>query len=92
MSPELQVIFDRRMRPKRMHALLAAEWFNVEDAVEDCIGNLDAGRIGCDEIKAFMHDRFSHLNGFQKALVTTNATTRARTCFSDLQLQREERA
>lgn len=89
MSPELQEIFDKRMRPTEMHVMLAVEWMNVEDAVEACLADLDAGRIGQDDIKAFMLDRCHNLEGLQKAWVTANAAMRARTCFSDLQLQRE---
>ena len=89
MSPALQAIFDRRMQPTRMHALLAAEWFNVEDAVEGCIGNLDAGRIDCTDIRPFMQDRFRYLEGLQQALVVANASMRARTCYHDLQLLRD---
>ena len=88
MSPELQEIFDRRMRPTTMHTLLAVEWMNIEDAVETCLTDLKAGRIGQDDIKAFMLERFHNLEGLQKAWVTANATMRARTCFSDLQLMR----
>lgn len=89
MSPEMREIFNRRMRPSTMHALLAVEWMNVEDAVEACIGDLDAGHIGPEDIKHFMQNRFRHLEGLQKAWVTANAAMRTRTCFSDLQLQRE---
>lgn len=88
MSPELQEVFDRRMQPTRMHVLLAVEWMNVEDAVEACIGDLEAGRIGKGGIKPFMQDCFRHLEGLQKALVTGSATMRARWCYFDLQLQR----
>lgn len=89
MSPELREIFDKRMRPTEMHVLLAVEWMNVEDAVVSCLTDLEAGHIGQDNIKAFMQTRFHDLDGLQKAWVTANAAMRARTCFSDLQLQRE---
>lgn len=90
MSPELQEIFDRRMQPTRMHVLLAVEWMNVEDAVEACINEVDAGRIGRDDIKRFMLAKFHELEGLQKVLVTTNAFMRARICFFDLRMQRED--
>lgn len=89
MSPELQEVFARRMQPTRMHVLLAVEWHNVEDTVEACVIDLDAGHIGTADIKPFMQDRFRYLEGLQKALVTANAAMRARTCYSDLQFQRD---
>jgi len=89
MSPELREIFDRHMQPTRMHVLLAVEWHNVEDAVEACIGDLEAERIGKDDIKAFMQSRFCHLEGLQNALVIGNATMRARSCFFELQRLKE---
>jgi hypothetical protein len=89
MSPELQEIFDLRMRPTTMHALLAVKWWDVEDAVEACINELDAGRINRDDVKPFMQSRFQNLEGLQKALVIGNATVRARTCYLDLQVWRE---
>lgn len=89
MSPAMQEIFDKRMQPTRMHVLLAVEWFNVEDAVEACVFALDTGRIERDDIKPFMQRRFRHLEGLQRALVTGSATMRARTCYLDLQFQKE---
>lgn len=89
MSPELQDIFDRRMRPTTMHVLLAVEWHNVENAVEACVIALDTERIGRDDIKPFMQARFETLEGLQQALVVANATMRARTCYLDLQLMRD---
>lgn len=89
MSPELQTIFERRMQPTVMHKLLAAEWFNVEDAVEACIGDLDAGYIGSDDIKPYMLTRFHELVGLQKALVVGSATMRARACCFDLERLRD---
>jgi hypothetical protein len=89
MSPELQEIFDRRMQPTRMHALLAVEWFNVEDAVETCLTALEAGHVGRDDIKCFMRGRFETLAGLQQALVIANATMRAKACYHDLQLRKE---
>lgn len=88
MSPELQEIFDRRMRPTSMHALLAVKWFEVEVAVEACLIDLDAGRVSYDDIKSFMRSRFHDLEGLQQAVVVGSAAMRAKACYHDLQFQR----